>query len=581
MKKRSKKSGRKKQLSKIFFNAGSSAFDKSENHFRAKFLARLNNLQGMKWMVLRWLFLVVTLIVVSILQLVWYEQAFKMDSYQVGGGYHEGSVGEIKTMNPLYASSMPEKILAKLMFNGLVGSDGTGGVSNVLAESIERGGDGRIWTVKLKDNLKWSDGEALTIDDVFFTAKLIQNSDTKSVLKGNLANVEIKKLDKKTIRFELPSAYAAFMNNLDFPILPKHILGKVEAAELYENNFSKEPVGSGAFMLKSMHASGNGQVVYLDRNQNYHRTNTKLNTFTLSTFKTIDELRGALESSTVMGTGDLLDDEELNNRTMQKRSVALNGGVFAFLNTESGILQDVEIRRAVQQGVSVKNIRKEIEGDWALDFPILNRQIEGITYPNIAAYDQKAAQDKLSVMDVMRGEKAPTLRVAAPARKNLEKIAKNMGRQLEELGFDVKIIQSSKDKNSDFFAEVVQPRAYDILIYEVDMGIDADPYPYYSSSQTGRMGVNYSNFKNAEVDGLLLSARSTLDAALRKSKYENFLNIWAEQVPAIGIYQSHLNYYHVKNARVFSEDGVLSSALDRYYGINDWGVERVKKKQTP
>ena len=83
------------------------------------------------------------------------------------------------------------------------------------------------------------------------------------------------------------------------------------------------------------------------------------------------------------------------------------------------------------------------------------------------------------------------------------------------------------------------------------------------------------------VDDLLLSARSTLDVALRRTKYEKFLSLWAEQVPAIGIYQSHLNYYQVKNVKTFSEDAVLSSALDRYYEVSDWGVERVKKRQTP
>ena len=575
-----KKSGRKKQLSSIFHDAGSSAFDKSEHHFRAKFLARIENLQGMKWMVLRWLLLVIVLIVVAVLQLAWYEQSFTVNSYKNGGNYHEGSVGEIKTMNPLYASSMPEKILAKLMFNGLVGADGAGGVSNVLAESIERGGDGRIWTVRLQKDLKWSDGEALTADDVLFTANLIQDYKAKSVLRSNLSNATIKKIDKDTLRFELPSAYAAFANNLDFPILPEHILGKIEPDKLYEDNFSKEPVGSGAFMLKSMQSAGKNQVVYLDRNPNYYRTNTKLATYTLSTFKTTNELKEAVENSMITGTGDLLDDEEIKNRAMQKRSVALSGGVFAFLNTQSDVLKHLEIRKAVRQGINVKNIRKEIEGDWPLDYPILERQISEVSYPPMAGYDQKEAKNKLSSLGVIKSGKAPTLKIAVPARKNLEKVAKNIANQLETLGFKTKLVQGTKD-NSDFFADVVQPRNYDILVYEIDMGADPDPYPYYSSSQTGRMGVNYSNFKNTMTDDLLLSARSTLNTDLRRSKYEKFLEVWTDQVPAIGIYQSHMNYYFVKNVRVFNEDAILQSSLDRYYDINDWGVERTKKKQTP
>ena len=582
MKKIFKKSGRNKQLKNVFQNVSTKAFDRSENHFRVKFLSRLSNLNNVKWPVLRWFLLVVLLIIVAVLQMVWYDKAFKADSYISGGNYHEGSVGEIKTMNPLYATSTPEKILSRLMFNGLVEADGAGGMSNILAESIVRDGDGRIWTVKMKDGIKWSDGEKLTVDDVLFTAKLIQDSHTKSPLRSSLSSVDIKKVDKKTISFELPSAYSAFVYSLDFPILPKHKLGKVEPGKLYEDNFSKNPVGSGAFMLKSMQVSGKNNVVYLNRNPNYYKTNTKLASFTLSTFETNEQLKSALKDNTIMGTGDLLDDEDIKNRAIQKRSVALNGGVFAFFNTQSENLMKVEARRAIQQGLNIKQIRKEIEGNWPLDYPILESQMEGLNYPKLIAYDKNTATNTLKEIGLSGNKKGPVLKIATPARANLIKIANNIKKQLEGLGVNSEVVEGRKEKDkTDFFSNVVQSRNYDILVYEIDMGVDADPYPYYSSSQTGRMGVNLSNLKNAMIDDLLLSARSTLDTELRKTKYDKFLSLWVEQAPAIGIYQSHMNYYHVKNARIFDEDAVLSSALDRYYDINDWGVERVKKNQTP
>ena len=528
-----------------------------------------------------WMLLLAGLVMAAALQSVWYSEAFRVNVYQAGGNYHEGSIGEIKTMNPLYASSSSEKVLSRLMFNGLVGADGDGGMSNVLAESIERSEDGKVWTVNLKPNLRWSDGEKLTVDDVVFTAGLIQNAKTKSVLSGTLSNVTVKKVNKKTIRFELASAYTAFIYSLDFPILPKHILQDVKPEKLYEDKFSKEPIGSGPFVLKSTQTSGDSQVVYLNRNKNYYRRETKLANFTLSAFKKVDDLREAVEKNTVMGTGDLLDVDDIKSKTIQKREIPLSGGVFAFFNTQSSALTKPEVRQAIRRGVNTKNLRRGIAEDWPLDYPILERQMAGLNYPQLPEYNRAEAIAKLAENE-LSGENMPTLRLATPARENLMTVTKRLAKQLEELGFKTKIVEGKNDEDvKDFFMEVVQSRDYDILVYEIDMGIDPDPYPYYSSSQTGKRGVNYSNLRNTMVDDLLLSARSTLNNDLRKTKYDKFLAQWVEQVPAIGIYQSRMNYYQVKNVKTFDEAAILQSGLDRYYDINDWGVERVKKKQTP
>ena len=52
-------------------------------------------------------------------------------------------------------------------------SDASGHTGNLLAKSVSSDASGKVWTVKLRDDLKWSDGEALTVDDVLFTANLI------------------------------------------------------------------------------------------------------------------------------------------------------------------------------------------------------------------------------------------------------------------------------------------------------------------------------------------------------------------------------------------------------------------------
>ena len=179
--------------------------------------------------------------------------------------------------------------------------------------------------------------------------------------------------------------------------------------------------------------------------------------------------------------------------------------------------------------------------------------------------------------------KEMNIRLAVPKRSLLQEFAERMKTQLEELGFTVSINSgtSNKSDSNDFFTSVVQARDYDILIYEIDLGADADPYPYYSSTQVGAGGVNLSNYKNAIMDDLLLSARSTLSKDLRRMKYEKFMTQWVDQALALGICQSHMDYYHVKNSRIFGEDTILQSSFDRYYDINEWAVEKATFNQTP
>ncbi len=426
-----KRRGRSGVVGRIL-GAGSSAIDKTEGHFKENFLSRFKNTNPIKWRLRGWFLVVFLLIIISVVQTGWYNGAFRIESYGRGGDYHEGTIGEIKTLNPLYASSSAEKILARLLFSGLVGPDGKGNISNVLAETVKREGDGKVWIVKLKDGLKWSDGKKLTVDDVLFTTRLIQDAKTKTVLKSTLTNVEVSKVDANTVKFELSTPYAAFASSLTFPILPEHVLKGVNPERLYENKFSREPISSGAFVLKTTQVVEGNQTAYLNRNVNYYLKDTKLNSFTLTSYKDEAQLEKAMSDGTIMGTGDLNAlDSKIKNSSIELRQVSLNGGVYAFMNTQSELLSNVEIRRAIQQGIDIAKIRDGIADAWPLDFPILDRQVFGINYPKLVGYDKKAAYERLKKAGLRESDgkktingKEMNIRLAVPKRTLLQEFAK-------------------------------------------------------------------------------------------------------------------------------------------------------------
>ena len=158
-------------------------------------------------------------------------------------------------------------------------------------------------------------------------------------------------------------------------------------------------------------------------------------------------------------------------------------------------------------------------------------------------------------------------------------VADAVADELRSLGFNVNV--STYDENQEFINNVIAKRAYDILIYEVELGAAPDPLPYYRSSQASSAGLNLSNYRNALVDDLLLGARDTLDQTLQAKKYETFLNYWVAGVPAIGLYQPNLTYFYNRNVRTFNNDIRLVTALDRFTDITDWAVAKATKNKTP
>lgn len=133
-----------------------------------------------------------------------------------------------------------------------------------LAESFKLSDDGLTLTVVMKDGLKWSDGEALTAEDVKFSIatnlKASQSSgiytNAFSNIKGakawkeGAADLEGVKVDGKTITITLDAVTGNLVNVLgQFVILPKHKLENANPLEIHNDAFWKSPVTSGMYKV--------------------------------------------------------------------------------------------------------------------------------------------------------------------------------------------------------------------------------------------------------------------------------------------------------------------------------------------
>ena len=583
MNKNFKKSGRK-----IFKKI--SLFSKrvhrdGQEHIKENLIDHISHIKDVRLYILEWILLVTVIILLSITQAYWYLNSFAVETYTRGGTYTEATLGKINSFNPLFATTSSEETLSRLLFATLSTTDYSGHTGLGLAESIHANDTGDIWTVKLRDGLKWSDGQAITNSDVLYTIKTIQSTRIKTSFASKLVGVTVVENEQGELVFTLSSPNAFFESSLDLPILPAHILKDVSPELLLENKFSTRPTTSGAFTVNATQNIGTEgeKIVYLTANSKYYKGTPMLDSFSIHAFTNLTDIKNAIRSGTVTATADLPSKfaQELSSSNINEYQSSVNYGVFAFFNTESTIFKDKSLRQAVRLGLNFNNLRTGLSGELPLDYPLLDSQVDSITFPTIPKTDVTSAKAEIERLKVATPDLATAkIKIVTIKGDNyLEEFANRISSQLESLGLQSSV--TAYDSNQDFALNILRPRAYDLLIYEIGLGADPDVLAYYHSLEATENGHNLSNYKNSVVNDLLLSARTTMDSQLRAAKYQKFLERWVEDVPAIGLYQTTLPYFVNRNVRAFSQENRLVTSSDRFIDIENWATKKTVKNRTP
>ncbi|OOV12662.1 ABC transporter substrate-binding protein [Deinococcus sp. LM3] len=272
-------------------------------------------------------------------------------------------------------------LISQQLFDGLLEFNyATYKLEPALAESYAVSEGGRTYTFKLRQGVKWSDGQTFDADDVVFTFKnMIMNPEARA---GDAASfkldgkpVEISRVNQYTVRFELPRPSPAFLLQMRSFIMPKHKLlkysveGGAKASDINgawpTNVAESEVVGTGPFRLATYTA---GQKVTLTRNPNYWKVDgkgTKLPYLDRLEFLVIRDpqaqvaqfLAGNLDQLNISGAQfpDLKQKEVSGAPFRVTRSTALFGSPpFVAYNFDAKdpalakLFSDVRFRRAMQ-----------------------------------------------------------------------------------------------------------------------------------------------------------------------------------------------------------------------------------------
>ena len=110
-------------------------------------------------------------------------------------------ISEFDTLNPVLTKSLDVQYISKLMFRGLTSITKDFKVENDLALECSKI-DNKTYIIKLKEDIKWDNGDSLTADDVKFTIDNLKN--IKTIYSENLKHIEsVEVIDNYTIKIYL------------------------------------------------------------------------------------------------------------------------------------------------------------------------------------------------------------------------------------------------------------------------------------------------------------------------------------------------------------------------------------------
>lgn len=162
-----------------------------------------------------------------------------------------------------------------------------------LAESLEPNDDGTVWTLRLRENLQFSDGSDLTADDVVYTFERVTDPEDPKTNASNLSAFErAVAVDERTVEIQLSSPSAILDDSL-----AQYSMGVVP-----RDYDPAQPIGAGPFRLKSFSA---GMSTVLERNPHYWDEAPHLDEIELLNFNDTDALINALLSSQVDCVGQI------------------------------------------------------------------------------------------------------------------------------------------------------------------------------------------------------------------------------------------------------------------------------------
>ena len=444
--------------------------------------------------------------------------------------YVEGVVGQPQSFLPSHTKNQIDRTISSLVYRGLFKYDIYGATVPDLADTWTVSADGLVYTIKLKDNQRWTDGRKITADDLIYTSFKV----------SDLSGVATDKVDELTVRYTLPNKYAPFLSLLTIGVMPQNAEEKMNPLR---------PVTSGDFRVARVEKTGNlvREVILATTNKKYDIKRI--------IFKFYSNEEEVITASKIGEIDAFISTKEMNINNFNDVRFPLQGIYYGlFFNLRDEKFKDEAVRQKMEKVLPLHNliINKGIQ----VQGPISRSEY---TDQNLVfdKYDDKFIDEVLN-MDV-------TLTIPdLDTHKDLANAIKSYWE--DKLGINVSINKVDPEK---LIPQVIEPRNFEILLFGQEVGKDPDRYVLWHSTQKDPPGLNITGFNQVRADRALEEGRKELDGDKRVVHYDEFQKVVNEQTPVIFLYHPYVFFNVSKYISGVGEKYTFTYA-DRFLDFANW-----------
>ena len=165
-------------------------------------------------------------------------------------------------MNPILSSNKYVQSISKIIYEPLININSSYELENCIASEWAKTTE-TTYVIKLRENVRWSNGGDCTAEDVLYTIDRLKEITTNNIYIYNVQYIiQAEIIDTYTIKIILSKEIPFFEYNLNFPIMCKKYFGE---ESFKDSEKSKAPLGTGKYVISQMQDS----KIILVKNENY------------------------------------------------------------------------------------------------------------------------------------------------------------------------------------------------------------------------------------------------------------------------------------------------------------------------
>lgn len=443
----------------------------------------------------------------------------------------------------------------------------TDGTKNYyIAESCDVSEDGTVYTVKLREDVYWHDGEQFTADDVIYTLDWLANPDCGALQAAAAYKVDgefctYEKIDDFSFQVTIVRASNMFGERLgNLHAMPEHIFKDVPIADVLTCEENDLGVGTGAFVKDEFVV---GEKLVLKRNENYYLDKAHIDTL---------EIRCIANTGTqevAFRNGELsvytISNAETLNAFETEGVYDLNSYndtriCYMEINPNAEATSTMEARQAIIYALNLEEIVLGTYGSEKLCVVANSVQShESMFYnPNTKNYEQDIEKSKELIEATGLADK--TIRVIYnSARVGQQEMAVMIQSQLQAVGLNVEV--EGMETSGYFTAFFRATDSFNISLMANGMG--GDPGNYAGLFNNTRSGANM--YTTEEVNNLWTEIDKEMDPAKRQELIDEVNAALKDCWSCVPFAETYCVFASQTNIRGFEDTNRMTDLTKLYF----------------